>query len=112
MSLSQDLMVLPAWLQVLVVEAHQTTCLGETKTKIYSIGHDVPCAMLILNIIQEEGIAERRTYNNGFNCCVYREMSGSPFWGNFHSPNHSLTYNVGNIIFHYSSHYYDNQGTS
>jgi hypothetical protein len=63
MSLSQGLMVQPAWLQVLVAEEHQTTCLGETNTKIYSIGHDVPCDMLMQSIILVVGTSGHKTDN-------------------------------------------------
>ena len=61
MSLLQDLMVLPVWLQVLVAEAHQTTCLGEKRMKIYSIMLDASCSTLMPCAIQAIDTSERRT---------------------------------------------------
>ena len=72
-------MVPPAWLQVLVVEAHQTTCLGETKTKIYLTGHDVLCAMLMPNVTQAIGSSEHRADSsraiNNERCFLFGDTS-------------------------------------
>ena len=59
--------------------AHQTTCRGETKTKIYSIGHDVLCAMLMPNVIQAIGSSEHRADSsratNNERCFLFGDTS-------------------------------------